>query len=169
MGSGGEGEASEGVSVDVKSPAVRIMACVVKAELPHMDPAARMHVVRCAAFTIPPTHRPSLSRTTMDSFGTAAAAEARGAEHAPWLMRRLCRVCCLPTLALRCQEVRVFMAQQLEPSVHVDPAAAGEVMEATDVAALVAQGTLHQLFTPQQLQKLLLMEREVVLSSINQG
>ncbi|CAI5997468.1 unnamed protein product [Closterium sp. NIES-65] len=152
LGTGGEEGASEAVSVDVESPAVRIMARVVKAELPHMDPAARMHVVRCAAFTNPPTHRPSLSRTTADSFGTIAAAEARGAEPAPWLMRRLCRVCCLPTLALRCQEVRVFMAQQLEPSVHVDPAAAAEVMEATDVAALVAQGTLHQIFTPQQLQ-----------------
>ncbi|CAI5524057.1 unnamed protein product [Closterium sp. Naga37s-1] len=152
LGTGGEEGASEAASVDVESLAVRIMARVVKAELPHMDPAARMHVVRCAAFTNPPTHRPSLSRTTADSFGTIAAAEARGAEPAPWLMRRLCRVCCLPTLALRCQEVRVFMAQQLEPSVHVDPAAAAEVMEATDVAALVAQGTLIQIFTPQQLQ-----------------
>ncbi|KAG0461712.1 hypothetical protein HPP92_022009 [Vanilla planifolia] len=70
---------------------------------------------------------------------------------ANYIVKGLCRRCCLPEIILRCMQVSVSLAESGEANDHHD-----------ELIALVASGMLP-LFSQQQLQEFLLFEREYTL------
>ncbi|XP_020575766.1 nuclear pore complex protein NUP107 isoform X2 [Phalaenopsis equestris] len=76
---------------------------------------------------------------------------------ATYIVRGLCRKCCLPEIILRCMQVSVSLAESGETNDHHD-----ELIE------LVASGMLS-LFSQQQLQEFLLFERHCSLYKMELG
>ncbi|KAJ6827274.1 vicilin-like seed storage protein [Iris pallida] len=76
---------------------------------------------------------------------------------ATYIVRGLCRRCCLPEIILRCMQVSVFLAESGEPPDHRN--------ELIELVSSSQSGMLH-LFSQHQLQEFLLFERDCCLNAM---
>ena len=117
-----------------------ILALAAKGEMPHFQTGLALEVVK------------------MDAWHWDYSCVQQSA--ATYILRGLCRRCCLPELLLRCMQLRVFLAAFRGLEEDDD--------EESDLIGLVAstETALHHLFSQRQLQEFLLLEREVTICSM---
>lgn len=115
-----------------------ILALAAKGEMPHFQSGLALEVV------------------TMDAWCWDESVIHQSP--ATYILRGLCRRCCLPELILRCMQLKVFLAAY----------GGADPDEDDDLVDLVAskETALHRLFSQRQLQDFLLFEREMTICSM---
>lgn len=115
-----------------------VMAAAFKGELEHFEEGVALEVFQLDAWYI-----------NKEGFHEAPA---------KFIVQGLCRRCCIPELILRCMQIRISLAD-LPDGVHQFHNELVELIASPDSG-------LHRLFSQQQLQEFLLLEREFCIRSM---
>lgn len=115
-----------------------VMAAAFKGELEHFEEGVALEVFQLDA-----------SYINKEGFHEAPA---------KFIVQGLCRRCCIPELILRCMQIRISLAD-LPDGVHQFHNELVELIASPDSG-------LHRLFSQQQLQEFLLLEREFCIRSM---